>query len=455
MAFRTGSIIAVGDSASTSRTVTRPAGAASGDILLLRFYVEDQSLTPSLSPGTWTKVTSSSGEVGGGTPFEVHDYWSRQGAESGDITITWGGASVWNTAIAGAWTGRYPTGDPQDGTATFNTSSGTTVTATGLTTAHDDADVIAFGSNAHGGSHSWTGVTEQADLGGQSIGTTVQGVAGGTGSKTATITSGAWAAGLIALRAVDPTPPVTYPDGSVWRRQHSGRLTSFNLTAKTSSDVMALIAANEFFEVPAGGVAYTLTAASGSFAVSGTVATLRAARKLAAAAGAVSVTGTAAGLKAGRKIAAASGAFSLTGTAAALRAARRLPAASGAVAITGTAADLIYTPGAAHYTLTAASGAFAVTGTAASLRAGRKMSAASGSFAVTGMAAALTVGGGAVISAEFLRATFRITRQVTCTAAMTRTVTARQQIIRTVADTFKVERTHRRVSPITRTIEMV
>jgi hypothetical protein len=77
---------------------------------------------------------------------------------------------------------------------------------------------------------------------------------------------------------------------NVWRRQPSSRLVRTDVTST------AQVIADTFFEAPAGGGSYTLVAASGSFAVSGTAATLRAARKMAAAAGAVSVTGTAAWL---------------------------------------------------------------------------------------------------------------------------------------------------------------
>jgi threonine dehydrogenase-like Zn-dependent dehydrogenase len=78
---------------------------------------------------------------------------------------------------------------------------------------------------------------------------------------------------------------------NVWRRQPSSRLVRTDVTST------AQVIADTFFENSSAPGAYTLTAASGSFAVSGTAATLRAARKMAAAAGTVSVTGTAAGLK--------------------------------------------------------------------------------------------------------------------------------------------------------------
>lgn len=128
-----------------------------------------------------------------------------------------------------------------------------------------------------------------------------------------------------------------------------------------------------------------ITAAAGSYAVTGTAATLRKAAKLAATAGSYSVTGTAAGLKLGRKIAAVAGSYTVTGTAATLRRARITSAAAGSYAVTGTAAALRRALKAA-----AGVGSYAVTGTAATLRHGWVLIASAGSYAVTGTAAALS-----------------------------------------------------------------
>ena len=160
---------------------------------------------------------------------------------------------------------------------------------------------------------------------------------------------------------------------------------------------------------PAAGGAFTLTADPGSFAITGTAASLEFGRRLDAAAGSFAVTGTAASLEKGFEVAADPGAYTITGTAATLQRTARLSADSGAFSITGTAAslekgfELAADPGAFAISGTAATfrvghrlaadaGSFAISGTAASLEAGRLLSAASGSFAITGTDAALVHG---------------------------------------------------------------
>lgn len=161
------------------------------------------------------------------------------------------------------------------------------------------------------------------------------------------------------------------------------------------------------FKASASGSPYTLTADSGSFTLTGTAATLRAARKLAVASGTYTFsgtdaglkrglkiaagsgtytfTGTAAALKAARKISAVSGSYSLSGTDAVLRAARKLSVSSGSYSFTGTDTTLTYTPvSGSTYTLVASAGSFVLTGTNAGLKFGHKLAVSSGSFILTG-----------------------------------------------------------------------
>lgn len=203
MAYRAASVKTAGDGTGTTLVINRPAGAATDDILWLRLYVEDTTLTPSLSPGSWTKITAASGEqLADATDFEVHSYWSRQGAESGDITVSWGGASVWRTGIAAAFTGRLTAGDPLDGTSTFNPvgAATTTLTCLAVTTGNANADIIASGGAAAGGTYAWSVLAEIADIGVQTAAWVTQAAAGGSGNKTATCTSSLWAGELACFR---------------------------------------------------------------------------------------------------------------------------------------------------------------------------------------------------------------------------------------------------------------
>ena len=102
--------------------------------------------------------------------------------------------------------------------------------------------------------------------------------------------------------------------------------------------------------------AYTLTAATGSYALSGQAANLLKSRVLVSAVGG----------------------YALTGVAASLARSHKLTAATGAYVYTGVAANLLYTPSAGAYTLTANAGSYSLAGNDASLTHGVVTSSPSG-----------------------------------------------------------------------------
>jgi hypothetical protein len=134
----------------------------------------------------------------------------------------------------------------------------------------------------------------------------------------------------------------------------------------------------------AGGAAYTLTAASGSFALTGIAAAPRAGRTLAAATRSYALTGNATGLRAARALGAAVGSFALTGTAAGLAKGSRLSAATGAFTLTGVSSAISF-----GRRLTAGAGTFILVGTATGLHAGKALLAGTGAFSLAGTAAGL------------------------------------------------------------------
>ena len=146
---------------------------------------------------------------------------------------------------------------------------------------------------------------------------------------------------------------------------------------------------------------YTLTAAAGSYSLTGSAAGVRAARKLVAAAGSFALAGGATGLEKGFEVAADAGSYSLAGGAATLRVTRRVPADAGSYALTGSAAGLkagrklagdagsysltgntatLDYSGSGSKTLSADAGSYSLTGSAAALRAGRRVTAAAGGY---------------------------------------------------------------------------
>lgn len=136
------------------------------------------------------------------------------------------------------------------------------------------------------------------------------------------------------------------------------------IPATILSGGVAIVASPTFtVDTSGGGGASTLTAAKGSFTLTGVAASLKAARKLTATKQTYTLTGVAAGLKAGRKIAPAKGTFTLTGVAVGLKAGRKIAPAKGT---------------------------FTLSGIATGLKAARKIAPAVGTFGLTGNAATLT-----------------------------------------------------------------
>lgn len=106
---------------------------------------------------------------------------------------------------------------------------------------------------------------------------------------------------------------------------------------------------------------YITTAEAGSFAISGTAATLKKTSILDTGVGSIALTGAAASLLYGRRVDAGSGSIALTGTAVSLERGYVLGAEAGSFAVAGSDASLIWS-GSAGYTLDAEAGAFTITG---------------------------------------------------------------------------------------------
>lgn len=159
-----------------------------------------------------------------------------------------------------------------------------------------------------------------------------------------------------------------------------------------TTNILGVAAVIATFIPAAGGGGYSITAAQGSYALTGQAAAVRTARKLVAAQGSYALTGQAAGLKRGYRLVAAAGAYALSGQAAVLRAARRLVAAAGSYALSGQAVTLTYT---LARSLVAAAGSYALTGQAAVLRLTRKLVAAFGTYNLSGIAVGLSLDGAA------------------------------------------------------------
>jgi hypothetical protein len=131
----------------------------------------------------------------------------------------------------------------------------------------------------------------------------------------------------------------------------------------------------------------TLSADSGSFAITGTAANLEYGREVLAGAGSYTFSGTDATLARGKSLAAEAGAFAYTGQDASLEYGREVQADAGSYVITGQDASLEY-----GREVLALAGSFTVTGADASLEWGREAAAEAGSFTLNGVDASLEYG---------------------------------------------------------------
>jgi len=129
-----------------------------------------------------------------------------------------------------------------------------------------------------------------------------------------------------------------------------------------------------------------VAAGVGSYAITGTAATLTHQWKVAAGSGSYAITGTAASLLHKWNLAAGSGSYAIAGTAAAVLHGWKIVAGAGSYAITGSDASLVKT---GVKILAAGGGAYTINGTAASVLMGHVVSVNGGSYVISGSAAIL------------------------------------------------------------------
>ncbi len=132
---------------------------------------------------------------------------------------------------------------------------------------------------------------------------------------------------------------------------------------------------------------FTLTAAQGSFTLTGQTASLNKGYKLVAAQSSFTLTGQDIGLNKSYSLSAAHTTFALTGQTTGLEADRKLTAAQASFSLIGQATGLI-----AARELTASQGSFTLSGQAIALNKGYPLSAQQGAFTLTGQALAFLKG---------------------------------------------------------------
>ena len=358
----------------TTLTANIPASIAANDVLICVAGCYDTSSVITMA-ADWTKLVGLT--PGSGFAFAV--FWHRyNGVDAPSTTVTFASSSG-DRKICGvaAYRGCKTTGNPYNAAGTGATGSDTTAEHTGVTTNVDNCYILLSGGTDFNSTAALpSGYTCRFEDSAASTQNTFratdaciwlfdkdQGTQGATGNVTVssiTVDFG-WSSYMLALQPASTNIALTAAAGSY-------AITGTAATLKASKRV---------------------TAASGTYAITGSAATLRRNLPLTAAAGSYAITGSVAALKLTRVIVAASGTYSISGTAATLNRGRTMIAEAGSYLVSGTSATLLYSG--ANPILIAASGTYSVVGTAATLRLARTLSASAGSYNIGGSAATLTI----------------------------------------------------------------
>jgi hypothetical protein len=142
-----------------------------------------------------------------------------------------------------------------------------------------------------------------------------------------------------------------------------------------------------------------IDAQDGAYAVTGTAATVIAARMVSSDPGTYTYTGVLASLLTTRLVSSDPGVYAVTGSDATLAVGRFVSVDPGSYAVTGSDADLVFATAGA-FTVNAEPGTYTVTGVNATTAADRLFNAALGSYTVTGTAADLVAGTAAALDAQ-------------------------------------------------------
>lgn len=145
------------------------------------------------------------------------------------------------------------------------------------------------------------------------------------------------------------------------------RVGAVDLLVKSNpGDAAPAVYGDLYFDTPAAGGNYVLTALGGAYTVTGGAAVIKRDRNMTASGGSYAVTGSSAIVEKDRRLTASGGSYAVAGGQAVIERDRRLTATGGAYSLAGGAATITTTSTDA-YVLTALGGSYAVTGGHASI----------------------------------------------------------------------------------------
>lgn len=334
--------------------------------------------TPARSSSQYFSLSAA---IATSLPLSVN-VWVKPATSSINQNLTCGGTSgtnnyAWGTAITDANKLQFYASDSAGNfvfiTGTTSLSTGTWYMATLVWRSATDYEIyLNGGSEATGSTSRQPNAANNRWLFGSSAATPDSFFDGSFDEM------GAWAKSLSTAEI-----SALYGSGTPASYDNFGSLPSSGSTLTAAAGTFTLSGQSAGLKV-----GRKTVAAAGAFTLSGQTAGLKVGRQLAASAGSFALSGQSAGLKSGRMLSIAAGSFTFTGQSAGLKASRNLSAAVGTFTLTGqdAAFDL---PGSR---ITAEAGTFTFTGQPAGLKADRKIAAGTGSFALAGQAAGLLHG---------------------------------------------------------------
>ena len=172
--------------------------------------------------------------------------------------------------------------------------------------------------------------------------------------------------------------------GLILARRRRRRVGTVDLLVKSNpGDAAPAVYGDLYFDTPAAGGNYVLTALGGAYTVTGGAAVIKRDRNLTASGGSYAVTGSSAIVEKDRRLTASGGSYAVAGGQAVIERDRRLTATGGAYSLAGGAATITTTSTDA-YVLTALGGSYAVTGGDASITLTPSQTPRNGGFEMGG-----------------------------------------------------------------------
>lgn len=200
--------------AATRMSITRPAGARSGDLLVASTYVEAPAVAS--IPSGWTAALAAI--IGGANDWMQNVWWRLDDGSPGPWEVTWDGSSVFCDWTCVALRGQ-DTARPINAARGQANASSRSMVAPSITTTVDGCQLMFVG--AIGGPTTATppaGMTEVADNAPCYAADEPQAVAGATGTRTATLASAQEStAVLVAIAPLVVTgATIAHYDGAAW-----------------------------------------------------------------------------------------------------------------------------------------------------------------------------------------------------------------------------------------------